>query len=250
MSSNQKNQQAMSVLSKGKYQCIIVEDDEASRLILENYTRRIEFLSLEVSLQSGRDAFHYLISHPETDILLLDINMPEMNGIELIKSLPRIPETIFITTEGGHAVEAFDLRAQDFLVKPVTFERFARAIHRACESIEKKNKPFQQPQSANEIFVKVNSRYHKVPFDDILYIEALADYVLVHTTGVRHIVYSTMKAIEEKLPHPNFMRVHRSFIINRDKIQQVEGGTVHVNGKLIPISKTYHEQLFESLNFL
>lgn len=247
---NQNEAHPMSVLSRGKYRCIIVEDDEASRLILENYTRRIEFLSLEFCLQSGRDAFHYLISHPETDILLLDINMPEMSGLELIKSLPRIPETIFITTEGGHAVEAFDLRAQDFLVKPVTFERFARAIHRACESIEKKKIPAIPGQNPNEIFVKANSRYHKVAFDDILYIEALADYVLVHTTGMRHIVYSTMKAIEEKLPYPNFMRVHRSYIINRDKIQQIEGGTLHVNGKLIPISKTYHEQLFESLNFL
>ena len=240
----------MSVLSRGRFNCVIVEDDDASRLILENYTRRIEFLNLSISLESGREAFHYLVSHPETDILLLDINMPEMNGLELIKSLPRIPETIFVTTEGGHAVEAFDLRAQDFLVKPVSFERFARAIHRACEGIEKQKIPASNPNPPGEIFVKANSRYHKVSFDEILYIEALADYVLVHTTGVRHIVYSTMKAIEEKLPQPNFMRIHRSFIINRNKIQQIEGGMVLVNGKQIPISKTYQEQLFESLNFL
>jgi DNA-binding LytR/AlgR family response regulator len=240
----------MSVLSRGHYNCVIVEDDDASRLILENYSRRIEFLDLQPSLHSGRDAFHYLVSHPEIDILLLDINMPEMNGIELIKSLPRIPETIFITTEGLHAVEAFDLRAQDFLVKPVPFERFARAIHRACEAIERRRMPLHDGSLPNEIFVKANSRYHKVAFEEILYIEALADYVLVHTTGIRHIVYSTMKAIEEKLPYPNFMRVHRSFIINRDKIQQIEGGTALVNGKQIPISKTYQDQLFESLNFL
>lgn len=242
--------EAMSVLSRGSYSCVIVEDDDASRLILENYTRRIEFLDLKTSLVSGRDAYNYLVSHPDTDILLLDINMPEMNGIDLIKSLPSSPETIFITTEGGHAVEAFDLRAQDFLVKPVSFERFARAIHRACEGIEKRRIPPAAGIIPNEIFVKANSRYHKVPFSEILYIEALADYVLVHTTTVRHIVYSTMKAIEEKLPGTSFMRIHRSFIINRDKIQQIDGGSVIVNGKQIPISKTYQDQLFESLNFL
>lgn len=241
---------AMSVLSRGSYSCVIVEDDDASRLILENYTRRIEFLDLKTSLSSGRDAFHYLVSHPETDILLLDINMPIMNGIDLIKSLPNIPQTIFITTEGMHAVEAFDLRAQDFLVKPVAFERFARAIHRACEGIEKQRIPPAAGTVPSEIFVKANSRYHKVAFNDILYIEALADYVLVHTSTVRHIVYSTMKAIEEKLPAPTFMRIHRSFIINREKIQQIEGGSVIVNSKQIPISKTYQDQLFESLNFL
>jgi two-component system LytT family response regulator len=240
----------MGILAKNRFSCIIVEDDEASRLILENYIRRIEFLDLKCSLESGRDALHYLVSNPETDILLLDINMPEMTGLELIKALPSTPETIFITTEGSHAVEAFDLRAQDYLVKPVSFERFARAIHRACEGIGK-NKNIPIPESGpREIFVKSNSRYHKVAFDDILYVEALADYVLVHTPGIRHIVYSTMKAIEEKLSGSTFMRIHRSFIINRDKIQQIEGGNVLVNGKLIPISKTYQDQLFESLNFL
>ena len=240
----------MGILTKNRFSCIIVEDDEASRLILENYTRRIEFLELKASFESGRDAYHFLVSNPETDIVLLDINMPEMTGIELIRALPRVPSTIFITTEGNHAVEAFDLRVQDFLVKPVSFERFARAIHRACEGIGKIKKTEPSETGPREIFVKSNSRYHKVAFDDIYYVEALADYVLVHTTTVRHIVYSTMKAIEEKLSGSTFMRVHRSFIINREKIQQIDGGTVVVNGKQIPISKTYQDQLYESLNFL
>jgi DNA-binding LytR/AlgR family response regulator len=240
----------MSVLTKTRFSCVIAEDDEASRLILENYIRRIEFLDLRVSLETGREAFHYLVSNPEIDILLLDINMPEMNGIDLIKVLPRIPETIFITTEGSHAVEAFELRALDYLVKPVSFERFARAIHRACESIEKTKAHNPSGTSPTEIFVKSNSRYHKVSFDEILYVEALADYVLIHTNSTRHVVYSTMKAIEEKLSGSSFMRIHRSFIVNRDKIQQIDGGSLVVNGKQIPISKTYQDQLFESLNFL
>lgn len=240
----------MSILSKTRFSCIIAEDDDASRLILENYIKRIEFLDFKISLETGSEAFHYLISNPETDILLLDINMPEMNGIELLKALPKIPETIFITTEGNHAVEAFELRALDYLVKPVPFERFARAIHRACETIEKTRLHKPSPGTQSEIFVKLNSRYHKVAFEDILYVEALADYVLIHTHSTRHVVYSTMKAIEEKLSGSSFMRIHRSFIVNREKIQQIDGGNLVINGKQIPISKTYHDQLFESLNFL
>jgi DNA-binding LytR/AlgR family response regulator len=240
----------MSVLTKTRFSCIIVEDDDASRLILENYIRRIEFLDLRASLETGREGYHFLISNPDIDILLLDINMPEMSGIELIKSIPEIPETIFITTEGSHAVEAFELRALDYLVKPASFERFARSIYRACEAIERKKNQHSAPGMQKEIFVKANSRYHKVAFDEILYVEALADYVLIHTPATRHVVYSTMKAIEEKLSGSTFMRIHRSFIVNRDKIQQIDGGNLVINGKQIPISKTYHDQLFESLNFL
>jgi DNA-binding LytR/AlgR family response regulator len=232
------------------YSCVIIEDDDASRLILENYISRIEFLSLKASLKNGKEGFNYLVNNPEIDILLLDINMPEMSGIELMKSVPNLPETILITTESGHAVEAFDLRALDYLVKPVQFERFAKAIHRATDTIYFTKRNFDPNEKEKEIYVKSNSKFYKLAYDEIYFVEALADYVLVYTENTRYIVYSTMKAVEEKLKGSIFLRVHRSYIINLRKIQFIEGNTLIINAKHIPISKTYQDALFAKLNFL
>lgn len=232
------------------YSCVIVEDDDASRLILENYISRIDFLELKASLTSGKEGFNFLVNNPEVDILLLDINMPEMSGIELMKSVPTLPETILITTETGYAVEAFDLRALDYLVKPVQFDRFAKAIHRAIDTIYFTKRVAEPNEELKEIYVKSNSKFYKLSYNDIFFVEALADYVLVYTENTRYIVYSTMKAIEEKLKGSTFVRVHRSYIINLRKIQFIEGNTLIINGKHIPISKTYQELLFQKLNFL
>lgn len=232
------------------YSCVIVEDDDASRLILENYISRIDFLELKASLKSGKEGFNFLVNNPDVDILLLDINMPEMTGIELMKSVPTLPETILITTETGYAVEAFDLRALDYLVKPVQFDRFAKSIHRAIDTIYFTKRVAEPNEELREIYVKSNSKFYKLSYSDVYFVEALADYVLVYTENTRYIVYSTMKAIEEKLKGSTFVRVHRSYIINLRKIQFIEGNTLIINGKHIPISKTYQELLFQKLNFL
>jgi DNA-binding LytR/AlgR family response regulator len=240
----------MSAKTSRKYTCIIVEDDEASRLILENYISRIEFLELKASLTSGMEGYNYLINNPNIDILLLDINMPEMSGMDLMKAVPILPETILITTESSFAVEAYELKALDYLVKPVQFERFAISIHRAIDFIYFTKRTTGPDESMKEIYVKSNSKFYKLAYDDIYFVEALADYVLVYTENTRYIVYSTMKAIEEKLKGVTFVRVHRSYIINLRKIQFIEGNTVIVSGKHIPISKTYQDSLFAKLNFL
>jgi two-component system LytT family response regulator len=241
----------MSEKTNQVYSCVIVEDDEASRLILENYISRLDFLKLEASLKSGKEGFNFLVNNPDIDILLLDINMPEMSGIELMKAVPHLPQTILITTESGHAVEAFDLKALDYLVKPVQFERFAKAIHRAVDNLYfSKDAESDDLDEKKEIYVKSNSKFYKLGYHEIFFVEALADYVLVHTESARYIVYSTMKAVEEKLRGKTFMRVHRSYIVNLRKIQYIEGNTLIINGKHVPISKTYQDELFSRLNFL
>jgi two-component system LytT family response regulator len=232
------------------YSCVIVEDDDASRLILENYISRLDFLHLKASLKSGKEGFNFLVNNPDVDILLLDINMPEMSGIELMKAVPNLPETILITTESGYAVDAFDLKALDYLVKPVQFERFAKAVHRAVDSIYFSKRVTDPSEDQKEIYVKSNSKFYKLAYNDIYFVEALADYVLVYTENTRYIVYSTMKAVEEKLKGSTFLRVHRSYIINLRKIQFIEGNTLIINGKHVPISKTYQDALFAKLNFL
>jgi len=240
----------MSAKTSRKYTCIIVEDDEASRLILENYVSRIDFLDLKASIQNGREAYNYIVNNPGIDIVLLDINMPEMSGIDLMKSVPVKPVTILITTESMFAVEAFELNACDYLVKPVQFERFALAITRAVNLIYYTKRVSGPDESKREIYVKSNSKFYKLVYEDILFVEALADYVLVYTENTRYIVYSTMKAIEEKLKGDTFVRVHRSYIINLRRVQFIEGNTVIVSAKHIPISKTYQDGFFSKLNFL
>jgi len=233
-----------------RFSCVIVDDDESSRLILENFISQFKYLELKASFETGIEAFNFLSDNPDVNILLLAIDMPEMNGIELIRAIPKKPQTIFISAHEQFAVEAFELGAQDYLMKPFSFERFARAIQRVSGNIHQSNKELVPNKIHNEIFVKSNSRFHKLNYDEILFVEALADYVLVNTNTSKHIVYSTMKAMEEKLAGDTFMRIHRSFIINKNKIQQVENGAVIVNGKEIPVSKTYQNLLFEKLNFL
>jgi two-component system LytT family response regulator len=233
-----------------RFSCVIVDNDESSRLILENFISQFKYLELKASLETGIEAFNFLSENPDVNILLLDIDMPEMNGIELIRAIPKKPETIFISAHEQFAVEAFELGAQDYLMKPFSFERFARAIQRVSVNLNQSYKELIPNREHNEIFVKSNARFHKLSYDEILFIEALADYVLVNTTTSKHIVYSTMKAMEEKLAGDTFMRIHRSFIINKNKIQQVENSAVIVNGKEIPVSKTYQNLLFEKLNFL
>jgi DNA-binding LytR/AlgR family response regulator len=148
-------------------------------------------------------------------------------------------------------VEAFDLKALDYLVKPVQFERFAKAIHRAVDNLYfSKDAESDDLDEKKEIYVKSNSKFYKLGYHEIFFVEALADYVLVHTESARYIVYSTMKAVEEKLRGKTFMRVHRSYIVNLRKIQYIEGNTLIINGKHVPISKTYQDELFSRLNFL
>jgi DNA-binding LytR/AlgR family response regulator len=224
---------SMSEKTAHQYTCVVVEDDDASRIILENYIARIEFLTLKASLKSGKEALSFLINNPDVDILLSG-NF----------------ETILITTEAGYAVEAFDLKVTDYLVKPVNFERFAKAIHRVIDTIYFTKRVPEPFEDQKEIYVKSNSKFYKLSYQDIYFVEALADYVLVYTENTRYIVYSTMKAIEEKLKGTTFVRVHRSYIINLRKIQFIEGNTLIINGKHIPISKTYQEALFQKLNFL
>ena len=226
--------------------CLIVDDDELSRNIMEDLVKEDEQLELVKTCASAIEAFNVLKSE-EIDLIFLDVDMPKMTGIDLIKSLDVVPQVILITSHSEFAVESYELNVTDFIVKPISHARFIKALEKARKNL---SRPAFSQETTKSIFIKTDSRLVQVHTKNLLYIEALGNYVNVYTTSGKFIVLSTMKDIESRLTAPEFMRVHRSFIVRLDKIESIEDNFIHINQKSIPIGKNYKDDLMKSLNML
>ena len=228
-----------------KLNCMVVDDDELSRLMIRKYVEKTDFLELTHELSSGIEASNVLTQHdnPDVDIIFLDIEMPEMTGIELLESLTSDYQVIMITSAEKYAVSAFEKNVTDFLVKPFSYGRFLKAAVKANETLENIRK---KAEHFTELYVKSDSRIQ----NEILFIEAMADYVIFNTIKGKHIVHHTMKGIEKKLPESIFGRVHRSYIVNFDKIAYFEDMNCVINEKHIPVGVSYRERVFSRLNML
>ncbi len=226
--------------------CLVVDDDKVSRRILEGFIQRTEFLKLISSCNSAIEAVN-AIRNEDINLIFLDVEMPEMSGLEFIKTLDVRPQIILVSAHEKYAVEAFDYDVNDFIVKPVSFSRFLKAVAKA-----KKEYDSQQNTNGNSTytFVKTESRIIKINMRDILRIEALADYVMIVSSKDKHIIHSTMKGIEHKLPPNDFMRIHRSHIVRFDKIESIDENTLVINNKLIPIGGSYRKKLMEQINLI
>jgi DNA-binding LytR/AlgR family response regulator len=227
--------------------CIIVDDDDLTRMEVEQLVKQTPFLNLIGKFSNAKEAFEFCTTN-RPDLIFLDIMMPEMSGLEFIQYLKdQRPEIILMTVEKDYAVEAFNYNVTDFLVKPISQERFIKAVAKA------KN---QHDHSKNEsagskfIFAKVNSDLIKINTDDILFIEAIGNYISIHTSSARHVVHTTMKAILDKISEKDFIRVHQSYIVRVDKIIHIEGNTIIIDKKMIPISRSYREDLMSRLNLI
>ena len=225
--------------------CLIVDDDEMSRNVVKHFVEKTKSLNLIGMCSDGFEASKVLKEN-DVDILFLDIEMPGMSGYELIKSMTNPAEIVLITAKAEHAVEAFEYRITDYLLKPITYPRFLQSIFRVQENMV----GVQGKVKAKELYVRSDSKVVKASFDDILYIEALADYLMIITTNNKYIVHSTMKGFQNRLPAHQFARVHRSYIINKDKIETIENLFVVIAKKFIPIGATYKDDFLESLNML
>jgi DNA-binding LytR/AlgR family response regulator len=192
------------------------------------------------------EAYHYL-SKNAVDILLLDIDMPNLSGLDLLKMLQNPPRTILITSKSEFALEAFELDVVDYIVKPPEYPRFLKAINKAIQQIDKKG---DTKEKKSEIFIKTNGKLIRLDVENIVYFEAMSDYVLVHTEDKRsYIVYSTLKQFEDKMnAYGNFYRIHRSYLINLQKIKIIENGQVLIGDKLLPIGNTYKEDFLKKVN--
>ena len=231
-----------------KLKCLVLDDEPLGREIIEEYVNKTPFLELSASFGKPLEALNYLQEN-KIDILLTDIEMPQLNGLQFIDSLKSKPLIIFITAYRDYAIEGFESGVVDYLVKPVGYSRFIKAITRAQESL--KAKEFVQTDNEFEldrIFIKSDNKLVKIFFEDIVYIEALKDYLRIHISEKeRYITHSTMKAMEEKLPD-YFFRIQRSYIINTKYIKSFYGNTVKLSiGESLGISTNHKAELFKRL---
>ncbi|HXA00749.1 MAG TPA: LytTR family DNA-binding domain-containing protein [Cytophagaceae bacterium] len=225
--------------------CLIVDDDEMSRNVVKHFIEKTKSLNLIGMCSDGFEAAN-ILHNTDVDILFLDIEMPGMSGYELIKSMTNPAEIILITAKAEHAVEAFEYRITDYLLKPISYPRFLQSIFKVQENMA----GVKGRTKAKELYVRSDSKIIKASFDDILYIEALADYIMIITTNNKYIVHSTMKGFQSRLPENQFARVHRSYIINKDKIDTIENLFVVIAKKYIPIGASYKDDFIGSLNML
>jgi DNA-binding LytR/AlgR family response regulator len=222
--------------------CIIVDDESLGRKIIMEYAQQAPFLKV---VGVAKDAFEAmeLLEKEEVDLMFLDIQMPDMLGTDFLKTLKKRPMVIFVTAYSSFALEGYELEVVDYILKPFSIERFIKAAYRA-------NEIFQQKDTRDAIFVNVDYALVKIKLAEINYVEGLKDYIKIYIEDQSKAVLtkSTMKAFEERLPKKTFMRVHRSFIVNLDKIQKIKGLKVYIKNTEIPISEQNLESLLQVLN--
>lgn len=225
--------------------CIIVDDDPISIKVLEDFVEKTEVLNLAGSFINASQVPPAL-NEQEIDLIFLDVEMPEMSGLDLIRSLTRKPEIIITSIEEKYALEAFDADVIDYLLKPITdYGRFLKAIAKVLEKREQNRMVY-----SGNIFVKVDSLLVNLDLNDILWVEAYGDYVKMVTGEKTYTVYTKLKSVEQKLPPRIFMKVHRSYIVNLHKINSISHAYLHISDTRIPISSSHKEKLIKRLNLL
>jgi len=229
-----------------RIQCIIVDDEPLARELISTYVSRLEGWELVKSCRSPMEAYEALYQH-EIDVMFLDIQMPVISGIEFLSSLKRAPSVIFTTAHPEFAVSAFDLKAIDYLLKPITEERFLQAIEKV-KITEAPAAIVQQQSEIDYTFLKQDGRLIKVMFSDILYIEALKDFSKVFLKQGTMLIGSHLKQLEDQLPGNKFSRLHRSYIVALHAITAIQGNTVEIGRTAIPIGGMYKEELLKRLN--
>jgi len=245
--------------SKRPIQCIILDDEPIGREIIENFVKQIDFVEIVAVCEDGFEALH-ILKKDRVDLLITDIEMPKINGLELVRSLSYQPAVIFVTAHDQFAVNSFDLGVVDYLLKPVSFDRLLKAVNRVRSLISNKaeDELALNNRQADYIFIKEDNELKKVMYSDILYIEADKDYVRIYTSQYAgksnekqafYTTYSSMKSIEEKLPSKEFVRIHNSFLVPISAIKSVGKNSVSlINGISLPVSQSHKSELLSALN--
>ncbi|MDF2188149.1 LytTR family DNA-binding domain-containing protein [Paraflavitalea sp. CAU 1676] len=228
-------------------QCIIIDDEPIARTGLKEYIQDTAFLQLAGEFDNPMKAIDTL-QQQKIDLIFLDIQMPRMTGLEFLKTLSHPPLVIFTTAYPNYAVEGFELNAVDYLLKPFSFERFWKAATKAKAQCEAAAQP-ATPAGAEPdyFFIKSDSKLIKIKYDEILFVEALQNYVAVYTTDKKYITYLTFRSIEEYLPASRFVRTHKSFIVAAAKVESIEGNDIRIGQHHIPISRTEREAVLQQL---
>ncbi len=231
--------------------CIVVDDSKIARAAIKPLIAQFDFLNLVQECETPVEAFAYL-KKEQVDLIFLDVEMPGMTGIELVKNLENPPIVILITSKKEYAAEAFDLNVADYLVKPLTLPRFMVAVNKAKDLFEKKDSKqvINDAKSKDYIFVRSGGILIKVKIDSIQYIQAIGDYVNIYTTEKRYTVHITLKNIEEKLPDDKFFRLHRSYLVALNHIDNIEENSAYTGKHPLPIAGQFKKDLLRRLNMI
>jgi DNA-binding LytR/AlgR family response regulator len=228
--------------------CLIVDDNKIARTTMKQLASQVKDITIVGECADAMSAYGLLQENP-VDVLLLDIEMPGMTGLELTRHLKERPIIIFTTSKKEYAAEAFELNVADYIVKPVTPARFIQAIDKARDILES-NKEQIDLKGDEFIFIRDSNIVRRLKLDDILFAEAMGDYVKLHTTQKFYAIHATLKSVEERLPNPAFLRVHRSYIVAISKIDTIQDGALIINGKSLPVADAYRAALNKRMNIL
>lgn len=236
-----------------KIKCIAIDDEPPALMQMEDYILKVPFLELLKTFDSGLESLEFLKSN-EVDLIFLDIQMEGFTGIQLLNVMKKKPRVILTTAYDRYAIQAFDLDVSDYLLKPISFERFLKAVEKVYDQVSTQKTTItpvstsETPEEKNYMFVKTEYRMQRVDFKDVLYIEGLKEYLIIQTVTGRVITLQNFKTMEEMLPSANFVRVHKSYMVAMDKIEFVERNRIKISDKLIPIGDTYRKIFFDILD--
>ena len=231
-----------------KITCLVVDDEPMAREIICSYIEKIDTLELLGTCKNGMEAFQTL-QQKSIDLLFLDINMPELTGISLAKALDKPTQVIFTTAYREYALDGFEVQALDYLLKPISFERFLKAIQKYTElhSTEKTTLSQERLSTPDSIYIRADRKMVKINLTEILYVESTGDYLKFHTSAKVWVTRDSLSEYEEKLPKTSFLRIHRSFIINLQHIQAYTHEFIEIENQALPISRSYKNEVLEKL---
>jgi DNA-binding LytR/AlgR family response regulator len=233
---------------EGQYECLIVDDNKVARVLLSQLIEQIPSLKI-IGECGGAIEAATLLAKTKVDLLFLDIEMPDMNGFELLRSLQDRPVTILTSGNKGYAEEAYTLNVADYIVKPIELPRLMMAVQRATELINRVDTELKNVES-DYVFIKENKVLRKLLIDDIYFFESKGDYVKIQVANKYYIVHSTLKQLDNRLSTSKFLRVHRSYIVAINKIDYIEENIIYLNNIPVPVSESCRNDLLKALNFL
>jgi len=229
-----------------KLSCLIIDDEPLARKGIAEYVKEIDFLHTVGECGTAAEAAN-VMAKQSIDLLLLDIQMPRLTGIEFLKTLIHPPMAIITTAYSEYALEGYSLDVIDYLVKPIPFDRFLKAVQKAYDFHQLRHRDVQPSSTADYFFVKSNGKFERVAFGDILYVESMQNYVLIHLPGQKLIVYMTLASLEAQLPPGRFMKVHKSFIVAVEQVRSIENNDIIIGQTRIPISRTLKDDVMKRI---
>ncbi|NJK98557.1 MAG: response regulator transcription factor [Bacteroidales bacterium] len=231
-----------------KYKCVIIDDEPLAIEVIKSHIGKLGFLEVAAEFSSAIEAFP-LLSSQKTDLLFLDIQMPGIKGTDFLRTLVNPPRVILTTAYREYAFEGYELNVIDYLLKPISYERFIKAADKFLKNIESAGKSNESHPDEKFIYLNINKKVHKILVHEIIYVESVKDYLTIHTTSGNITAKHTISAFENLLPSDEFIRIHRSFIVSISKIKGFNAHNIDVSGKELPIGPNYHSQVFEKLKY-